>query len=70
MGYVAELGTAPWARGRGHGRTLLLAMAGAFRADGLETIELSVHAANAPALGLYERIGMVPDFRAERWERD
>jgi ribosomal protein S18 acetylase RimI-like enzyme len=69
MGYVAELGTAPWARGRGHGRTLLLALADAFRADGLKTIELSVHAANAPALGLYERIGMTPDFRAERWIR-
>jgi ribosomal protein S18 acetylase RimI-like enzyme len=69
MGYVAELGTAPWARGRGHGRTLLLAVADAFRADGLKTMELSVHAANAPALGLYEGIGMTPDFRAERWER-
>jgi mycothiol synthase len=69
MAYVAELGTAPWARGRGHGRTLLLAMADAFRAEGMQTMELSVHAANAPALGLYEGIGMQPDFRAERWER-
>jgi ribosomal protein S18 acetylase RimI-like enzyme len=70
MGYVVQLGTAPWARGRGHGHALLLAIAGAFRADGLATIELSVHATNTPALSLYERIGMTPDFRAEQWARD
>ena len=56
-------------RGRGYGRALLLALAEAFRADGLETLELSVHGSNAPALGLYQGIGMTPDFRAERWER-
>ena len=69
VAYVAELAVAPRARGRGHGRTLLLALADAFRADGLQTIELSVHGANAPATGLYESIGMKPDWRAERWER-
>jgi ribosomal protein S18 acetylase RimI-like enzyme len=68
-GYVAQIGVAPGARGRGHGRTLLLALAAAFRAAGLQTIELSVHGANAPATGLYESAGMAPDFRAERWER-
>ena len=69
VGYVAQIAVAPRARGRGHGRTLLLCLAGAFRADGLATIELSVHGANAPATGLYEAAGMAPDFRSERWEK-
>ena len=69
VGYVAELAVAPRARGRGYGRALLLALADAFRGDGLQTMELSVHGTNAPATGLYESVGMVPDWRAERWER-
>jgi mycothiol synthase len=69
VGYVAEIATARRARGRGYGRALLLALAEAFRREGLKTLELSVHGANAPALGLYTGIGMTPDFRAERWER-
>ena len=53
VGYVAEIATPRRVRGRGYGRALLLALAEAFRADGLETLELSVHGSNAPALGLY-----------------
>jgi len=68
VGYVALLAVAPRARGRGHGRTALLALFDAFRAAGLTTAELSVAGTNALATGLYESVRMRPDFRAERWE--
>ncbi len=68
VGYVALLAVAARARGRGHGRAVLLALFDAFRAAGLTTAELSVAGTNALATGLYESVGMTPDFRAERWE--
>jgi mycothiol synthase len=68
VGYVAQLAVAHRARGRGHGRALLLALLHAFRDAGLSVAELSVAGTNAPATGLYESAGMAPDFRAERWE--
>ena len=68
VGYVARLAVAVRARGRGYGRTLLLALLDAFRDAGLTTAELSVAGTNAPATVLYESAGMTPDFRAERWE--
>jgi ribosomal protein S18 acetylase RimI-like enzyme len=70
VGYIALLAVAARARGRGHGRALLLALIDAFRAAGLTVAELSVAGANAQATGLYESVGMTPDFRAERWELD
>jgi ribosomal protein S18 acetylase RimI-like enzyme len=69
VGYVAELGVAPRARGRGHGRTLLLALLAAFRGAGLTTAELSVHGANRGAAQLYESVGMRPTWEAQRWEK-
>jgi mycothiol synthase len=68
VGYVATLAVAGRARGRGHGRTLLLALLDAFGAAGLTVAELSVAGTNAPASGLYESVGMAFDFRSERWE--
>jgi ribosomal protein S18 acetylase RimI-like enzyme len=47
---------------------VLLALLDAFRTAGLTTAELSVRGVNAVALGLYESVGMAPDFRAELWE--
>jgi mycothiol synthase len=68
-GYVAELAVASRARGRGHGRTLLLGLFAAFRAAGLTHAELSVHGRNRGALRLYESAGMRPTWQAERWEK-
>jgi mycothiol synthase len=68
-GYVAELAVATRARGRGHGRTLLLALFEAFRQAGLTHAELSVHGRNRGALRLYESAGMQPTWQAERWEK-
>jgi mycothiol synthase len=68
-GYVAELAVAPRARGRGHGRTLLLGLFDAFRRAGLAHAELSVHGRNRGALRLYESVGMQPTWEAERWEK-
>jgi ribosomal protein S18 acetylase RimI-like enzyme len=66
---VAELGVAPRARGRGHGRTLLMALLAAFRRAGLTTAELSVHGANRGAAQLYESVGMRAGWEAQRWEK-
>ena len=69
VGYVAQLAVAPRARGRGHGRTLLLSLFEAFRADGLRRAELSVHGANRGAARLYESVGMTASWEAQRWEK-
>jgi ribosomal protein S18 acetylase RimI-like enzyme len=68
-GYVAELAVARRARGRGHGRTLLVGLFDAFRRAGLQHAELSVHGRNRGALRLYEAVGMRPTWEAERWEK-
>jgi len=68
-GYVAELAVARRARGRGHGRTLLLGLFEAFRQAGLAHAELSVHGRNRGALRLYESVGMRATWEAERWEK-
>ena len=69
IGYVAQLAVAPRARGRGHGRTLLLALFDAFRQAGLHTAELSVHGDNRGAAHLYESVGMRASWEAQRWEK-
>ena len=68
VGYVAQLGVALRARGRGLGRTMLLALFGAFRDAGLTVAELSVAGTNAPATRLYESCGMARDFQSQTWE--
>jgi ribosomal protein S18 acetylase RimI-like enzyme len=68
-GYVAELGVAARARGRGLGRALLLGLFAAFRRAGLTHAELSVHGRNRGALALYESVGMRSTWEAERWEK-
>jgi mycothiol synthase len=69
VGYVAQLAVAPRARGRGHGRTLLLSLFEAFRRSGLRTAELSVHGDNRAAAHLYESVGMRASWEAQRWEK-
>jgi L-amino acid N-acyltransferase YncA len=56
------------ARGRGHGRTLLLLLLDAFRAAGLRGAEAAVHGPNAGAARLFESAGMIVRWHAERWE--
>jgi mycothiol synthase len=69
VGYVAQLGVATRARGKGYGRALLLALFDAFRSTGLKTAELSVHGANRGAAHLYESVGMRASWEAQRWEK-
>jgi ribosomal protein S18 acetylase RimI-like enzyme len=44
-------------RGRGHGRTLMLAAENACREAGVTALALNVFAGNTPALRLYESLG-------------
>lgn len=67
VGYVGQLAVASRARGRGHGRALLVTLFNAFRDAGLTGAELSVAGTNAAATGLYESVGMAPGFASERW---
>ncbi len=69
VGYLAQLGVAPRARGKGYGRALLLALFEAFRSTGLRAAELSVHGANRGAAHLYESVGMRASWEAQRWEK-
>jgi mycothiol synthase len=69
VGYIAFFAVAPRARGRGHGRALLLGLFDAFHDAGLRSAELSVNGANRGAAKLYESAGMHPTWEAQRWEK-
>ena len=69
IGYIAQLAVSPRARGRGHGRALLLSLFAAFKGDGLRRAELSVHGDNRGAARLYEAVGMTASWEAQRWEK-
>jgi mycothiol synthase len=68
-GLVHTLAVAERARGRGHGRTLLLLLIDAFRAAGLRAAEANVHGPTARAAALFESAGMTIRWHAERWEK-
>nr|WP_237555452.1 GNAT family N-acetyltransferase [Streptomyces sp. SID4948] len=55
--YVFSVAVDAAHRGRGHGRTLMLAAENAAGDAGAATIGLSVFAGNTPALGLYHSLG-------------
>jgi ribosomal protein S18 acetylase RimI-like enzyme len=58
-GFVKDLAVAPQWRGKGIGDALLAEAFAAFRDRGLPHVDLKVGAANAPAIRLYRRAGMV-----------
>lgn len=58
-GFVKDLAVVPHWRGKGIGDALLAEAFAAFRDRGLPHVDLKVGAANAPAIGLYLRAGMV-----------
>lgn len=72
-GYVRMLAVAPAARNAGIGRTLMEAVAARLRERGLVEWQLNVKADNAPAIHLYERLGLQPQHRTTvvrvPWER-
>ena len=63
------IGVAPANRGRGLGRALLRLGVAWLRAVGVETVTLSVSAANPNALALYETEGFVKTAQRDRWAR-
>lgn len=69
VGYVGDLAVHPRAQGRGLGRGLLTAALAAFRTEDKQGGYLWVNGANAPALGLYESVGLRESLRSERWEK-
>ena len=58
-GFVKDLAVRQDWRGRGIGEALLCTAFAAFSARGLAQVDLKVMTANAPALRLYQRVGMV-----------
>jgi GNAT superfamily N-acetyltransferase len=62
VGYVRNVVTAPESRGRGVGRALMDGMAERLRAGGAHEWRLNVLPDNAPALRLYERVGLQPVY--------
>jgi GNAT superfamily N-acetyltransferase len=55
--YVEDLFVVPAARGRGAGRALLAGLAQRCRGEGLGRLEWAVLDWNAPAIGVYDRLG-------------
>jgi GNAT superfamily N-acetyltransferase len=68
-GMVRQLAVRPERRGRGLGAATLSAVLTAIRATGAADAVLGVHENNPNARRLYERAGMTPRFRVERWTR-
>lgn len=65
--WILALAVRPAARGRGAGAGLLGALLERLRAEGFETVRLTVHPENAPALRLYERAGFVTEAMEEAY---
>lgn len=63
-GYVRNVVTDPWARGRGHGIALMEALRAAFLAAGATAWRLNVKPDNTAAIRLYTRCGMTEAYRA------
>lgn len=61
-GYVRHVVVGPGHRGRGVGRALMQAVARHLKALGAREWELNVRRENAPAIHLYEAVGMHEDF--------
>lgn len=59
-GWVQAVEVSPRHRGRGHGRTLMLAAETACRAAGTAAVGLNVFATNSVAIGLYTSLGYRP----------
>ncbi|MEE1927643.1 GNAT family N-acetyltransferase [Streptomyces sp. TRM 70351] len=58
--YLEDLYVRPSARGAGHGRALLAALAGICRERGYERFEWSVLDWNEPSIGFYRSLGAEP----------
>lgn len=58
VGYIRHVVVAPEVRGRGIGRVMLDTLAAELRAAGCVRWCLNVKPDNAPAIGLYEKVGM------------
>jgi ribosomal protein S18 acetylase RimI-like enzyme len=63
-GHVRNLVVAPHARSTGVGRDLMCAAADALRARGIDEWHLNVKVDNAPAIALYEGLGMTIEHRS------
>jgi mycothiol synthase len=68
-GWVTQLAVDPDERGNGLGRALLLESFCRAEAEGLPAVGLSVNAANAHAMRLYESAGMRVEWHSDRWEK-
>jgi len=62
--HVSQVVSAPWARRRGVGRALMLAVARRAREADCATWRLNVRLGNDPARRLYESLGMKPQFES------
>ncbi len=63
---VLGMGLLPPFRGQGHGRRLIETTLLAAKLAGFSRVELTVHADNPRAIGLYERVGFVREGNKRR----
>jgi ribosomal protein S18 acetylase RimI-like enzyme len=69
VGYVDVLAVHPGHRRAGLGTAMLTSAFAACAASGLREGQLGVASDNARALTVYERVGMMPGFRVDSYER-
>lgn len=68
-GVITTLAVAHRARGRGHGRALLLLLFDAFRRERMRFAETAVHGPTAAAARVFQSAGMTAVRHYERWEK-
>lgn len=66
-GWIGGMGVVPEFRGRGHGERVMRAVLEEARRLGLSEVGLEVLVQNAPAIGLYRRLGFATVRRLEVW---
>lgn len=70
VGHITQICVAPWVRGSGAGYELLRLALESMRSQGCHAVSLTVTAANAHAVSLYESVGfrVLQRFAAHVWE--
>ena len=67
---VMNVAVFPQYRGRGIGESLMCTLMEDLKARGMESLTLEVRASNAPAIGLYEKLGFLQVGRRPRYYVD
>ncbi|MFQ6090442.1 MAG: GNAT family N-acetyltransferase, partial [Candidatus Bipolaricaulia bacterium] len=69
QGFVAEMAVTEEHRGKGLGKALLVKSLAIAQGQGIRTVKLGVTEENLPAVGLYRKLGFIPEQRLTAYIR-